>query len=437
MLKFLFGVLLVGAGFVLTIFRDPVWGLYLFAATSHIRMAQLGENIPLPLRIPIIIACLALFVYMISSKYSKKFIKWPAEVWLLGLMFLGMTISSSTAHFDPQLSWKYAFDYFKYWIFLVMFIQMIDSIEKVEWFHRVLILSSAWLVYRCWDLRGTTGARFENIGGDYVQDANNFAAALVLLFPFVFLKTLSRDWRVAVAAVTICFGSIMAILISVSRGGFLGLCAMVLFIVMTFRAQRKRIIVGAFAICLAVLPFVNTYQVERLMTVLDADSSEKTGHGDYDSAHSRLEFWKLALRLFVEHPLTGIGLDNFRYYSGYMVEGKPYGTAGHVTHSLWFEMLSGGGLMVFAPFVFMVLRFFRDSGRLARRYLAADKPDLAAYVQAPRIALGAFLVSATFLDRAVYEPMYWCIGLGVAHRYISNDMQIATGTEQLPGRQNL
>jgi hypothetical protein len=37
------------------------------------------------------------------------------------------------------------------------------------------------------------------------------------------------------------------------------------------------------------------------------------------------------------------------------------------------------------------------------------------------IGMGGFLVCATFLDRSVYEPIYWCIALSVVHRYIIED----------------
>lgn len=412
MFKFIFGVILISAGFFLTLFRDPVWGLYLFAATAHIRLTQLAESIPLPPHIPIAIASLTLIVYLLSPYYRHKFSKWPAEIWLFGFMVLGMCLSSATAHFNSAESWAYVLSYIKYYIFFIMLIQMIDTFEKVEWFHRVLILSSAWLVYRCWDLRGTTGGRFENIGGDYISDENNFAAALVLLFPFVFKKVLSSNLWTSICASILCFGIVMAIFITVSRGGFLGLIAIALLILKEFKSQRKKIILSLLALGLFSLLFISDYQIDRLSTIF-ASAEERD-----ESSQSRIRFWGLALRLFEEHPLIGVGFNNFIYYSGYMLEEKPYGMPGHVTHNTWFEILSGGGLLVFVPFVFLLYSFYRNSSFIIKRYLDAGRKDLAEYVQTARISLTAFLVCATFLDRGLYEPFQWCIALVVAHRYI-------------------
>jgi putative inorganic carbon (HCO3(-)) transporter len=417
MFKFIFGILLLGAGFYGAIFIDPIWGLYLFAALSHIRLEQLAESYALPLHIPIVIASLTLVRYVLSDKYLYKFHNWPAEVWLFGLMVLAMCISSAGAKFDPELSWSLTIDYLKYWIFFILMIQMIDSPKKIEWFHWVLILSSAWLVYRCWDLRGTTGPRFENTGGGNIGDANHFAAALILLFPFVFQKVFSRDWKVALGAAVLCFGMVMSVFITGSRGGLLGLVALVLILFWQYRGRRLKILAVFLVIGLVAITYLSSYQEERFSEFIAA--GEDSAPLD-DSAQLRLKFWGLAIELFTQNPFFGVSPGEFKYYSGYMVEGRDYGTAGHVTHSLWFEMLSRG-LFVFIPFILMLVRFFRHSSRIMRRYKEAGENEMAMLVQTPMIALGAFLVPATFLDRSVYEPIYWCIALGIVHRYIFDE----------------
>jgi len=398
------------------IFSDPVWGIYLFTALTHIRLTQLSENIPLPTHIPIVVAGLTGVLYLINGKYKTKFSKWPAEVSLFLCMVIGMSVSSIGAVFRPDLSWNFTLLFLKYVIFFILLVNIIDSRVKVEWFHRVMILSAAWLVYRCWDLRGTTGPRFENLGGDVISDANHFAAAIILLFPFVYLKTLSRNLWVVAGAAVLCFGMIMAVFISGSRGGLLGLGALAIFLTVGFKEQRKKVITIFLVIGLSAIMFTNDYQKGRFFDLF-AGISEKTWD---DSARGRIKYWETALQLFNEHKLAGVGMNNFEYYSGYMVEGKQYGEVGHVTHSIWFEVLSGGGIFVTVPFVVILIRFFKNTKKTMIRLQNDGRFDEVLYVATIRIALGAFLVCATFLNRLIYEPIYWCIGLGVVHSYLAN-----------------
>lgn len=412
MIKFIFGVALILYGFYRTLFIDPVWGIYLFAVLTHIRLNQLGENIHLPLGIPIVIAVTTLILYLVSPKYERKFARWPLEVWLFGVMVAGMALSSTFAHYNPALSWDRTYDFFKYWIFFVLLIQMIDSLQKIEWFHQALILSAAWLVFRCWDLRGTTGFRFENVGGDVIADANHFSAALVLLFPFVFKKTLSSERWVAVGAITLCFGMVMSVFIAASRGGFLGCLALFVLILVNFRPHRKKMGAMLLVIAATVLLFANADQKQRLFGVVDTTNEETRDA----SAQGRIDYWKLSWQVFLQHKLTGVGIGNFPYYSGPALEKKDDGQSGHVAHSIWFETLAEGGLLVFVPFLLLLIGFFRKSGRLLRDIrLSGIGMEHEPYILTMRMALAAFLVSATFLNRLIYEPIYWCIAFGVIH----------------------
>ena len=415
MIKFLFGIVLIVSGFYRTIFVDPVWGLYLFAALTHIRLTQLGENIALPLQVPMAIACLTLIMYLASPRYDRKFSKWSIDIFLMACMVIGMAISSWGAEFNSEVSWKFTSDFAKYFVFFVILVNMVDSLEKVEWFHRTLILAAVWLVYRCWDLRGTTGARFENIGGDVISDGNHYAAALVFLFPFVFQKCMSKDRRISIGAAILCFGIIMAIFISGSRGGLLGITALGVWLIVAFKEQRKKVLLVAISVGLISVLFMNDFQKERLSDLFSATSEETRD----SSAQGRIDFWKLALELFKENPVAGVGLGNFPYHAGYRVEGLRKGEPGHVTHSLWFEVISEGGLVVTVPLLLLFYRFYRNTKRAIVGLRIQQRTEEILYITTARVALGAFLVCATFLNRLIYEPIYWCIGLGVIHCYLT------------------
>jgi O-antigen ligase len=299
-------------------------------------------------------------------------------------------------------------------VFFVMLIHMIDTRKRLDGFHWTLVVSAAWLVFRAWELRGTTGPRFENLGGGNIADCNEYAAALVLLFPFVYQRTFSPHRVISWGAAVLCFGVVMAIIIAASRGGFLGLAVIALLIIVCIKGRRARNVAILTLVGALVLSFATTGQLLRLNSILGAAS----GTARDNSAELRIQEWTLAWQLFLRHPLLGIGPGNFWYYSGYLVEGQPYGSPGHVTHSLWMELLSSGGLTVTVPYVLLLWRFFRRSWRLARQYAKAGQQEIALFIQTPLLGMAGLLVSSTFLDRMVYEPIFWCVALGVTHRYL-------------------
>ncbi len=78
----------------------------------------------------------------------------------------------------------------------------------------------------------------------------------------------------------------------------------------------------------------------------------------------RLVLWRAAARMFEAHPLVGVGPDNFRLtYGAYA---GLFGTDER-THSnnMYLEMLAGGGLLVAAPFGWLLWRSALCANRIA------------------------------------------------------------------------
>ena len=79
----------------------------------------------------------------------------------------------------------------------------------------------------------------------------------------------------------------------------------------------------------------------------------------------RLVLWRAAARMFAAHPLAGVGPDNFRLtYGSY----AGLSSTDERTHSnnMYLEMLAGGGLLVAAPFGWLLWRSALCASRIAR-----------------------------------------------------------------------
>ena len=417
MLSFLLGIIIVAAGAIAAMSVDCFWGLAAFACLTHITPQQLGIT---QIRPAFLLAMVTLLSYLLGSLYNRKFSNTPVEFWLFVVMVLGMFMGAYNAY-DRPLAMSHFIIYVKYLLYFWLLINIINSAWKARWFVNALMLSAAWLVYKCWDLRGTTGARFENIGGGVVGDGNQYAAALILLLPLVVVRILHGGrWYIRVGAVLGVFGMVMSILITVSRGGFLGLAALVVSFAYFFRSYRLKIIITMFAVFISVYPFLPPQYIDRISGIFDSTKIEED-----TSSQSRLAFWSLAVDVWKRYPVYGCGLRNFIYYSGYECEGKEWGEQGHVAHSLWFEALGEGGVMVFIPLVGMIGIFFYRCNKCKRKF--SGNVFYVSEITALQIGMIGFLVSATFINRLIYEPLYWWFGLAyVYHKNIqvpdSSDM---------------
>ena len=421
MLKLLFGFIVTAFGLVGT-FLDPVWGVITFSLFTHITPLQLSKTHFAPLRIPLVLALCVFVSYLVSSKYPRKFAVMPKEFWLMVIMLIGMFSGSMNA-IDPVRTQEWGFTFLKFVVFFLLFVNIIDSLDKIKWFEYGLITSSAWLVYRCWDLRGRYYGRFENADGGVIMDSNAFAAAIVLLLPIVVRKVIQKGrWYIRCGAALGVFGMIMTLVIAASRGAFLGFLMLLIGYVYFHKKSRKKIIILSIIMSFTIAPFINDTFIERMRSITEETSQTDTGElvSSDGSASSRLTSWKLAWDIFKEHPIFGCGIDNFSYYMGYREENKAYGERGHVTHSLWFQALSEGGIVVFVPLVLMLWLFFHRTRKICKMYKSTSYNDICEDIYALKIGMLGFLVSASFINRLFYEPIYWWCGLAVAHYNVAN-----------------
>jgi hypothetical protein len=72
---------------------------------------------------------------------------------------------------------------------------------------------------------------------------------------------------------------------------------------------------------------------------------------------ARIELWRAALRLWAQHPLLGIGPDNFRRSYGKILGLNPYDDRIHA-NSLYFETLANTGLLGLAALLALTMSLF-------------------------------------------------------------------------------
>jgi O-antigen ligase len=72
---------------------------------------------------------------------------------------------------------------------------------------------------------------------------------------------------------------------------------------------------------------------------------------------NRFDYWNAAIGMFKDHPIVGVGIDRFgEYYREYAVQNQV--VQGQITdnaHSIYLQLLATGGLILFIPYILLVL----------------------------------------------------------------------------------
>jgi O-antigen ligase len=242
-------------------------------------------------------------------------------------------------------------------------------------------------------------------------DPNDSAMLVVSGLPLVlyFLLRARGVVRKAVLGIgfVLCCGAIVT---SGSRGGFLALLALIVYIVFFYKVVSPVLRVTIVAMLVAgVVASASGDYWERMQSI--------TAEDDYNRHEitGRQQLWTRGAGYMFANPVLGVGLNNFAVAEGLhpvivdMIErgrGVKYGAA----HSMWVEIGAELGIPGFLAFVAMFVISFKCLYRYARLGRGSRAPP--ALRQASEMAgaligvLVALAVAGTFLSQQ-YHSMIW------------------------------
>lgn len=208
------------------------------------------------------------------------------------------------------------------------------------------------------------------IFGSFIfQNPNDLAAFLLLTLSlvagiFATEKLRWLRWSAIAGAATIP----LIMVLSQSRGGFLGLITFVLM-VLGQRHQRLRKL-GILAVVSAlVLMLAPDSAWERLGTLRTPDA-QLMEDKDEGSARQRWGIWRVANTIAVENPVFGVGLGAYpRAHNEYSVreEFDPFSRGLRDAHSTYLTLMAETGYLGFAFFALLVIGTVIPAERTRRR----------------------------------------------------------------------
>lgn len=226
---------------------------------------------------------------------------------------------------------------------------------------------------------------------------NDFAFILATSLPFMFFllgrSRLLRPFLLGAIGL-VC----AAILLSLSRGAFVGLAAGFVVFVLTDR-RRVQVTLTAGAVAAVGVLLVVHSNPQRFHEALRLKQNVAQ-----ENVSTRFGAWSAAARLASDHPLLGVGPGNFQFHYNQLT-GQPLGTFTlTVAHNALLDVAAELGLVAMCLLaLYLVLAFTRLSGTIRRGY---GDPG---FVRALRVSLTIAIVSAMFLSEQYFLP-FWLIG---------------------------
>ncbi len=211
------------------------------------------------------------------------------------------------------------------------------------------------------------------------EESKRFGYVLAVLSPLL-LEFARRYWpRWAQAAVALTL--LIVILLAGSRAAWIMLFVIFCgyFLIYLRDQPRKALrwlgagVVGGLAVIVTAYLFYSpfTHRMDTSLLVLKGDTES------IDTAISlRLPIWEVALKMYADHPINGVGIRGFRHaYPAYALPDDPFVSPGSTTgalhsHHLWLEVAAEAGsigLIGLVAAMGLLVRRWRQSPRAVQR----------------------------------------------------------------------
>jgi O-antigen ligase len=248
---------------------------------------------------------------------------------------------------------------------------------------------------------GTIDAGQPRLAGP-VGEKNHYAQFMLMVIPLGVMLVLHERRRWARLALIVLIGFVTAgMVLTFSRGAAVGLVAIIIVMAALRYVSVRQLV--AFGVVIALVLLAVPAYAQRLASLDVADVS-----ADRVIASRATENAAAAL-VFVDHPLVGVGPDQFpSYYQSYAKEvGLVIHAGERESHNLYLGLAAEIGMLGLLAFLGMVGVTLRDLLRATRRW-KFTRPERAALAAGFLLSLVGFLVSSVFLQLS-YARYFWMI----------------------------
>lgn len=408
---------LVPAGIGLILGR-PFWGTVFLSLFYFVRPGIWGGPDWFK---PVLIWSVAMGVSMAFRIWKVRF---PLS-FILCLVMLGtMVLSSFGAVVSSDDSFSHNLTILKLllaMLFILNYTKKISEMNTLLWSFSfgVLWMNKSAIYYY---LKSSGMERVAATGGQG-GESNFLATCITMTLPFLLLKLLGgAKWERLASLIAIPIW-LMILILTGTRSGLLAL--LVIAIIFFLRTSHKfaYALLGTVMFVAFITAAPERYWM-RMETILHPTEES--------SSATRLDLWKAGMKMFEDHPLTGIGQDNFVLLSPVYARDlvsqsarKRQGeSGGYVAHNTFLQLLVEGGIQ--SVFFFILILGVSFKYLWNAKSALTNRPELEMLREhATSIELGlvAFIVNACFESYIHIDVLYFYLGCAAAIHLIGKEHQ--------------
>jgi putative inorganic carbon (HCO3(-)) transporter len=233
-------------------------------------------------------------------------------------------------------------------------------------------------------------------------DPNHMAMNLGLVVPLAvaFLARKESGWVLRALCGTAAGLAVVAIVLSHSRGGFIGLSVAMAVWAIREKRRMQAIVVGAMLLVgLVVFAPESFWQRNETVTQFHEDAS----------AMGRVHAWQVASRISLDRPLLGVGLGAFRY--AWPFYAPPEATQAYVAHNIFLDVIGELG------FVGLLCFLVFAGGATGGAFAASKDSQMGWLGRALSASMAGYLVCDLFSGYTLSAHLYVLFGMAAsAHR---------------------
>lgn len=379
-------------------------GLLLFTAFVYFRPYELF-SLPALADGAQYLAILTLIAFVPSQLGSEgNLTARPREVNLALLLTLAAVLSIPLA-ISPGEAWDNFLDFGKVILMFVVMVNVVRTERRLRWLLLLTLAASLTMSVAALNdyAAGNFGrdGRVKGIIGGLFDNPNDLALYLVTSAPIALCLALGRRGLIkqlvyGLAAVVI--GA--AIVLTFSRGGFLGLLAASGVLAWKLARKHRALVVVLTVVVAAV--FVAAAPGEygnRLSSIFGGDATGSAG------ARTAL-FWRSVL-VSLRYPIFGVGLGNFHFKS----------IQEQVSHNSYTQIAAEMGMAALAVYCLFMITPLRRLRRIERETLEVKDRARFYYLAAGlQASLVGYMVSSFFASVAHLWYVYYLVGYAVCLR---------------------